>query len=294
VDKTVYVNWNALCVSAYLDTARVLGLDEARHFALRSLDRILAEAWKAASELKHVVAYSDPAATHRDVAGLLDDYAFTVLACLDGYEATADLTYFNFARRIADTMIERFYDEANGGFFDVEKSETTAEIGALAARRKPFQDSPTPAGNSAAAIALLRLHAYTNDESYRERARQTLEVFAGMAEQYGIFAGTYGIAACLFSTPHTQVVVVGSGDQADQLYAVAVGAFALGKAVVRIPGENEASPQNLPPALAETIPNLPEVKAGEPVAVVCSNFTCQPPVSDPEALAAELRGKTAA
>jgi len=109
-----------------------------------------------------------------------------------------------------------------------------------------------------------------------------------------MFAGTYGIAASLFSTPHTQVVVVGSGEQADQLYAAAIAPFALGKSVVRIPGENEALPQNLPPALADTLPNLPEVKAGKPVAVVCSNFTCQPPVSDPQALATELRGRTAA
>src|SRR5436309_3949363 len=47
VDKTVYVGWNAMCVSAYLEAAKVLGLDEARRFALRSLGRILAEAWKA-------------------------------------------------------------------------------------------------------------------------------------------------------------------------------------------------------------------------------------------------------
>ena len=308
VDKTVYVNWNALCVSAYLDVARVLQLDQTRHFALRSLDRILAEAWKPETGLMHVVAYSDPAAQHRDVPGLLDDYAFTVIACLDAYEATAALSYFNFARRIGDAMIERCYDEAGGGFFDVEKSKSStlakeakgrapetegaapsaSKIGALSAQRKPFQDSPTPAGNSAAAIALLRLYAYTHDESYREKAQRTLEVFAGMAEQYGIFAGTYGIAASLFSTPHTQVVVVG-GEQADKLYAAAVAGFALGKSVVRIPGENEAAPQNLPPVLAKTIPNLPEVKAGKPVAVVCSNFTCQPPVSDAEVLAAALR-----
>jgi uncharacterized protein YyaL (SSP411 family) len=49
VDKTVYVGWNSMCVTAYLEAARVLGLEEARHFALRSLDRILAEAWKANS-----------------------------------------------------------------------------------------------------------------------------------------------------------------------------------------------------------------------------------------------------
>src|SRR6202162_1905245 len=47
VDKTIYVGWNSMCVSAYLEAAKVLHVDDAQHFALRSLDRILAEAWKA-------------------------------------------------------------------------------------------------------------------------------------------------------------------------------------------------------------------------------------------------------
>jgi len=312
VDKTIYVNWNALCVSAYLDAARVLQLEKARPFALRSLDRILAEAWTPDSGLKHVVAYSDQEAKHRDVPGLLDDYAFTTIACLDAYEATADLTYFNFAKRIGDAMIARFYDPEEGGFFDVQngkkptlatsgngeapsnvgthsRSSGDEEIGALSARRKPFQDSPTPAGNSAAVIALVRLHGYTNNASYREKAQRTLDVFAGMAEQYGLFAGTYGIAASLFSRPHAQVMIVGSDAQADGLYATAVAPFAIGKSVLRIPGANEIDSQNLPPALAETLPNLPEIKSGKPVAVVCSNFSCQPPVSDADSLAAMLR-----
>src|SRR5580692_11605398 len=46
VDKTVYVGWSSMCVSAYLEAAKVLGLEDARRFALRSLDRVLAEAWK--------------------------------------------------------------------------------------------------------------------------------------------------------------------------------------------------------------------------------------------------------
>ncbi|MGA7380997.1 MAG: thioredoxin domain-containing protein, partial [Terriglobales bacterium] len=100
VDKTVYVGWNALCVSSYLEAAMVLGLDAARHFALRSLDRILAEGWHADGALLHVLAYSDAGAERRDVPAVLDDFAFTVVACLDAYESTADLSYFNFARRI--------------------------------------------------------------------------------------------------------------------------------------------------------------------------------------------------
>ncbi len=129
--------------------------------------------------LQHVVAYSDPAAERRTVPGLLDDYAFTAVACLDAYEATADLSYFNFAQRIVDKMVDRFFDPVSGGFFDTAAGGTEKALGVLGTRRKPFQDSPTPAGNSVAAIALLRLYAFTNQKSYREQAEQTLELLGG-------------------------------------------------------------------------------------------------------------------
>src|SRR6266849_545633 len=174
VDKTVYVSWNALCVSAYLKASSVLGLDEARRFGLRSIDRILAEAWSPDAGLKHVVAYSDADAVRRDTVGFLDDYAFTVNACLDAYESTADLSYFRIARQIADQMITRFYDSVAGGFFDAQPS--AGSLGVLNTARKPFQDSPTPAGNPIAAIALLRMHSYTDEGGYRDKAEQTLEL----------------------------------------------------------------------------------------------------------------------
>src|ERR1700693_5556904 len=119
VDKTIYAGWNAMCVSAYLGAARVLDIPDALHFALRSLDRLLSEGWNNERGLKHVIVYSDPQAEHRDTAGVLDDYAFTVIACLDAYEATSALSYFRFARSIADAMIARFFDSGSGGFFDV-------------------------------------------------------------------------------------------------------------------------------------------------------------------------------
>ena len=133
VDKTVYAGWNAMCVSAYLEAARALDLADARHFALRSLDRLLAEGWsidagstaagegpfdsrsgQVRSTLRHVIAYSDPKAERRESSGVLDDYAFAVIACLDAYEATADLSYFRFARAIGEAMVAGFFDGSGG------------------------------------------------------------------------------------------------------------------------------------------------------------------------------------
>jgi uncharacterized protein len=293
IDKTVYVGWNGLCISAYLEAAKILGLESARHFALHSLDRVLAEAWRPDVGLLHVLAYSDPKAARREVRGLLDDYAFTAIACLDAYEATADLSYFKFAKSITDAMIEKFFDPISGGFFDavVESSDGVKVLGVLSARRKPFQDSPTPAGNPVAAIALLRMHSYTNDEGYRDKADQTMEVFAGMAEQYGIFGATYGIAAVHFSQAHTQVIVLGEGEDADRLRSAAITGFAFNKTIIQLT-PNKAVAQNLPPALATTIPGLPGIHGKAASAVVCSRFSCQPPVSDPEQLTQMLRAAT--
>jgi hypothetical protein len=286
VDKTVYVGWNALCISAYLKAARVLKLDDARRFALRSLDRILSQGWDAKLGLQRVLAYSDPQAAKRRVPGVLEDYAFTAIACLDAYEASADLSYFHFAEKIAAAMIARFHDPNEGGFFDMASGPDVGDglvLGALAARRKPLQDSPTPAGNPMAAIALFRLHAYTNDAKHRDLAEGTLKTFAGIAAHYGLFASTYGIALDMYLRPHTQVVIVGSGARAEQLETAALKHLSLNQSVLHLQ-EGEAVPQMLPPALAETIPNLPAIKKGHTVAVICSGFSCKPPIAEPAEL----------
>ncbi len=305
VDKTVYAGWNAMCVSAYLEAAKVLDLAPARQFALRSVDRLLSAGWNAERGMKHVIAYSDPKSEPHEtsVPGGLDDHAFTVIACLDAYEATADLTYYRFARSIADAMLAGFFDPAAGGFFDTrgnplgDAGAEKAILGILGTRRKPFQDSPTPAGNSAAAIALLRLHAYSDDgtrsagsenpASYRDKAEQTLEVYAKVAGQHGIFAATYGLAVVRFIQPHTQVVIIGIGkgqdDVAEKLYRTAARSFGTGTAVLRMDADKIVA-RNLPPALAVTLPSLPALGGEQPFAVVCSGFTCQAPIFDPESL----------
>jgi uncharacterized protein YyaL (SSP411 family) len=129
------------------------------------------------------------------------------------------------------------------------------------------------------------MHAFTGDDRYRAFAEKTLEAFAGIAPQYGLFAATYGLAATLFAHHPLQVVITGdSNDPAAQaLEAAAHRVFRLGKSVFRVTPE---TPQlHLAGALKETLPHLPADKA---LAVVCSGQTCLPPTSDPAQLIALL------
>jgi uncharacterized protein len=287
IDTTMYVSWNAMFVSAYLDAARVLGHfigENCRDFALKTLDRMLREAWSESGGFQHRIG--GPA-----LQGTLDDQVCGVNALLDAYEATLDSRYFQAAQQTIDLTIERYGDAQAGGFFDRPKD--AAPLGGLDVRRKPFQDSPTPSGNSIAAIALIRMHAFAGDERYQSVAQKTLEAFAGVAPQYGLFAATYGLAAQLFARHPVQVVVTGRSDDlaAKALETTANRVYRYGKSVLRFaPNGSDGSAFNalsakLPEALRETIPHL---AADKPNAVVCAGQTCLPPTSDPSQLATLL------
>jgi uncharacterized protein YyaL (SSP411 family) len=287
IDTTVYTNWNALAVSAYLEAAHVLHLPEVKAFALLTLDRLLREGLDAERGLAHVISYTRDGSTGTKwVAGMLDDYAFLTHACLDGWLATGAAKYYRAALGLAKRMVEEFYDTVGGGFFDAT-AKGEALLGALTARRKPLQDSPTPAGNPAAASALLRLEALNGSAALREKAEDTLEAFAGVVEHFGLFAGTYGLALERLLLPPVQVVVIGEDAVAEHLDAVATARFAVNKSVIRLTRTQVAG--ELPPVLAETLPLLPHLDAAHSFAVVCKGTSCLPPIADPEQLLALLQ-----
>jgi uncharacterized protein YyaL (SSP411 family) len=289
IDRTLYTGWNAMAVTAYLETARVLRMDSAQEFALRTLDRLLNEAWEGAGTLSHVIAYGDvesPAAgaPPDKVPGTLDDYAFTVHACIDAWIACGNMSHYGAAGKLADAMIDRFYDRTAGAFYDAASPEQgTAPLGALGARRKPLQDTPTPAGNPTAASALLRLEALNGKQEYRDIAEDTLATFAGIVEHFGLYAGSYGLALERLLLPPVQVVVVGTGPEAARLEAVAVARFRINKSVLRI-DPDRLVPGGLPEALAEMLLNVPPPPGAKVWARVCLGHTCFPPITDAEAL----------
>jgi uncharacterized protein YyaL (SSP411 family) len=277
IDTTIYVAWNAMFVSAYLEAARVLGRDDCRKFALKTLDRLIAEAWDESKGFRHRVG-----GPHLE--GSFDDQIFAAAALLDAYETKLDQKYFNLAEKTMRLAVERFGDPEGGGFFD--RAKDAAPMGGLEVRRKPIQDSPTPAANSVAVIVLDRLYAFTGEKLYRDWAEKTLEAFVGLIPQYGLFAATYGLAALLHSRHAIQVVVLGSANdpKAAELEKVANEIYRFGKEVLRITPEKLAS-ASLAPALRETLPHLDAAKSQ---VLVCVETSCHPPVTTPAELASLL------
>ena len=284
IDKTLYTSWNAMAVTAYLEAARVLRLDGAREFALKTLDRLLVQAWDGAAELAHVIAYPDDKSPASRVAGNLDDFAFSVHACVDAWLATGKIAYYRSAMTLAGSMIDRFFDRTAGAFVDVAlDTEEEARLGALTARRKPLQDAPTPAGNPTAASALLRLEALSGKAAFREIAEDTLGSFAGIVEHFGLYAGSYALALERLLQEPIQVVVVGRGAEASKLEALATARFTVNKTVIRLQAR-QLTGENLPEALAETLTQVPHPEGESAWAMVCRGRTCMAPVSDSERL----------
>ncbi len=277
VDKTIYVGWNGMMISAYIEAGRVLDMPEVRAFALKSLDRVLAEAWDKKSGMAHVVAYGEHGGAGARVAGVLDDYVLLGHATLDAWELTGEMRYYTAAEAIMDSALARFYDATGCGFFDTEAAaKGEVRLGALATRRKPLQDSPTPAGNPVAAALLLRLEGLNGREDYSVKALETLETFAGVVEHFGLYAASYGLALQRMVLRSVQVCVIGDDAAGRRLEAVALARYAVNKSVIRLRRDQLGT---LPPALAETLPHLPGLKGEGSFAVVCNGKGCLPPVS---------------
>jgi uncharacterized protein len=277
VDETPYVAWNSMFISAYLVAARVLDRPDCRAFALKTLERLLAEAWDESRGFRHRIGGPR-------LEGSLEDQIFAAAALLDAYETTLEQRYLDTAERAVRLAVERFGDPDGGGFFD--RAKDAPPMGGLDVRRKPIQDSPTPGANAVAAIVLDRLYSFTGERLYCDWAEKTLEAFVGLVPQYGLFAATYGLAALLHARGVLQVVIVGAADdpRAAALEKTAHEIYRFGKSVLRVTPEQIGS-ASLAPALRETLPHL---DAAVPQALVCVETICHPPITDPAKLSALL------
>ena len=264
-DDKVVAAWNGLAISA-----------------LAEAGTLLAEpAWiKAATEAAELIWNTHRAGTEQfartSLAGkpgansaTLEDLGLVAGSYQTLFAMTGDSIWWERANFLLGRIATEFADPA-GGFFDTAASAET-----LIARPQDFADNASPCGNSAALAAFLRHSAVTGDEASQAQIDTVLERFVPLMEGAPRFASWALAQAEAHHAGPMQIAIVGTAGS--ELHRVALAQSALG-AVVVVGTEGTDVP-----LFAQRTR-----QGGKDTAYVCRNFTCELPVTDPEALAAQL------
>jgi uncharacterized protein len=263
-DDKAIASWNGLALAALAESGQRLGradyLEAARALAafllgpLSTPEGRLFRSWRA-GQAKH--------------AGVLEDYADVANGLYELHVATGELRWLEESRRLALLAVELFGDEERGGFF-----LTPSDGEQLVARKKDFDDHPTPSGNSMLAYVLLRLARLWGDPELERRAVGVFRFVGRLLPQAPSAFGHALNALDLHFAPPRELAVIGGADT--EVARAALARFDPNAVVAFGPSED--------------VPLLrgKDFVAGRPAVYVCENFACQAPITEPGSLTEAL------
>jgi len=271
-DKTLAA-WNGLMLTAFAEAANILQRDDYREIAVRNAEFITTQLMKDGRLLR---TYKVGQAK---LNAYLEDYAYVIEGLLATYEATFELRFFTQARELADTMIARFWDEQDGGFYF-----TSSDHEELITRTKDYFDNATPSGNSVAAAGLLKLGLMTQDPEY---PRCAVTVLRGMRQAMIRYPSAFGYmlsALDFYLSEPKEIAIVGTLDSHEvRAFAEEIYSRYLPNKVVAAsePGDTQAE------AEIKLMVGRSAID-GKATAYVCRNYTCLAPATTVEDLARRL------
>ena len=269
-DEKILVSWNGLAVSGFVKGYMITGNPKYLAAARSAVDHIESRMVQPDGSLFHSI--KDGIAKN---GGFLDDYAFYIGALLDLFTVDADAKYLELAIKYADYMLKHFGDEKEGTLFF-----TSDDHERLIVRTKNFYDLAVPSGNSVAALDLLRLFHYSQDEKYIDHATRIMKAGARAAAENPFGFGQLLIAIYLYVNKPVELIITRDGgtsameDWVRTAFLPSV-LFAIAKP------ENVAKLRRFPLFAGRT-------GQGPEIAYVCRNFACSLPILKLEALRKEL------
>ena len=238
LDDKVLSSWNGLMLGAVARAAIVLNEPKYLEAAEANLAFLQRELWDTETK----TLYHRWRNGQRDDVQLLDAYAFLLDGVLHLYEATLEPKHLQFAIDLTGAMKSRFYDDANGGFW---QSTNTPH---LILQVKEDYDGALPSANSVAALGLLRLGKITDNAAYIEMAEKTLILFSdNMANTPRAVPYLLQALDFLVHEPR-RAVITGDPDSPGtrDLIAAAHGVYQPNKVVLGVAGPVEAFAKELP------------------------------------------------
>jgi uncharacterized protein YyaL (SSP411 family) len=265
LDDKILAAWNGLMLRGVAEAARAFGDADLRALAVRNGEFLFRELVRDDRVFRSYKAGS------ARIDGFLEDYAAIALGALAVYELTFDRMWIERARRLADQILARFWDDGAQALFD-----TASDGEQLVTRPRDVTDNATPSGTSLAIELLLKLGDVLAIGEYSERGRYLLETVAEpMARHPTAFGHALG-AADLAVRGAIEVAIAGD-PSVERFHALA-----------DVVAERYLPSLVLAGGSAEGIALLEGRGGDEPMAYVCRAYACDAPTSEVATLAAQL------
>jgi uncharacterized protein len=173
IDRTKYVDKNAMMVGALLRAAALFDDVWLRDLALNTFETVVVPSYKPGDGVGHV---SSPSG---EVRGLLTDQIHVATALIWAHAATGQLPYSMLAVEVLQFAARTMWDDRSGRFRDRVDSDDPL---------LPFEL------NCHAACAFDRLAVLTGDSAHQNRAQTILNSLSDAYAERDLFAAPYAVA----------------------------------------------------------------------------------------------------
>ncbi|HEY4956027.1 MAG TPA: hypothetical protein VII02_14190, partial [Gemmatimonadaceae bacterium] len=269
-DEKILAGWNGLMLRGVATAARIFRDPAHRQMALANGEFLVREMVR-----DNRVMRSHNAGETR-IPGFLEDYAAVALGFVALYELTFDPMWIDRAVAIATSMVQWFWDDSTGAFFD-----TASDAEELITRPRDITDNAMPSGTSLAVDLLLHLADLTKDAEMRRRATFILEASAAALMKYPTAFGHLLGAADMAVNGAVEVAIAGQPANARfEILESEIAAHYV-PSLVLAGGSPESSGRVS--LLANRVS-----RDGIPTAYVCRSYACDEPVTDAAALGRQL------
>jgi len=267
-DEKVLASWNGLMLRGVATAARVFRRDDFRRLALRNAEFLDREMIRDGRVMRTRTAGVTK------INGFLEDYAAVALGFIAVYELTFDEAWVTRATRLAHSMIEWFWDDDAGAFFD-----TASDAESLITRPRDPTDNATPSGTSLAVDLLLSISELCHDTEMQRRATFILETLATPLLTHPSAFGHLLGAADMALNGAVEVAIAGSpGDESFMALESEVARHYVPSLVLA----------GGPPGGSIALLDGRVSRKGRATAYVCRSYACDAPAEDPEVLAGQL------
>ncbi len=277
LDDKILVSWNGLMVSACARAYQVFEDEQYLHMAKNAV-QFIAHKLHDSNSGKLLRRYRDGESM---IEAHLEDFAFFVRSLIDLYEASFDINLLDTALQLNEDMIELFYDEKDGGFFDTSGNDPSVIL-----RSKEWHDGAEPSGNSIAIENLLRLSYMFGRDDYRDKAMKSLSYFSELVNKAPQALAQFLAATGLALSKPKQIIIAGHTEEPKTraMLRELHSHFIPGKVLLLADGSKS---QDYLASKVEFIGTVKKID-NKPTAYVCENFTCELPVNEVDMLRKKL------